>query len=95
MNQSLWITSEPYPTTPEVLATAVAAGAEMVLHGIPPRLADQIAPGTLGLVTIALPDPPVEDFTDPVQVLLAELPAATLEEANDVLAQILDIIGGN
>jgi hypothetical protein len=36
------------------------------------------------------PPPP-----DPVAALLAELPAATLEETNDLLVQILDLIGGN
>jgi hypothetical protein len=32
---------------------------------------------------------------DPTAPILAELPAATLEEANDLLAQILNLIGGN
>jgi hypothetical protein len=38
---------------------------------------------------VPAPDP------DPTAAILAELPAATLEEANDLLAQILNLIGGN
>ena len=38
---------------------------------------------------VPVPDP------DPVGDLATQLPATTLEEANDLLVQILDIIGGN
>jgi len=52
----VWITDEPYPTSPDVLAEATAAGADQVLHGIPQSLANIIPPGTLGVFEI--PDPP-------------------------------------
>jgi hypothetical protein len=75
-----------------VLATDIASdGTETVTYYVPDGATTVWHLG----VDTGQPAPPVEDFTDPVQVLLAELPAATLEEANDVLAQILDIIGGN
>lgn len=32
---------------------------------------------------------------DPIAGLLAELPAATLEETNAILADVLNLIGGN
>ena len=39
------------------------------------------------------PAPPPEP--DPTEAIAAQLPAATLEEANDLLAQIVALIGGN
>lgn len=57
---NVWITDEPYPTSPEVLTEANTTGAEQVLHGIPASLASIIPEGTLGL--FAMPDPaPPED----------------------------------
>lgn len=56
---NVWITDEPYPTSPEVLAEANAAGAEQVLHGVPASLASLIPEGTLGL--FAVPDPVIEE----------------------------------
>lgn len=40
------------------------------------------------------PAPPVETFVS-VADIAAQLPVATLEEANDLLTQIVDLIGGN
>jgi hypothetical protein len=39
--------------------------------------------------------PPVETFADPLEDIAAELPAATLEEVNALLAQVLSTLGGN
>jgi hypothetical protein len=41
------------------------------------------------------PAPPVETFADPLEDIAAELPAATLEEVNALLAQVLATLGGN
>jgi hypothetical protein len=41
------------------------------------------------------PAPPVETFADPLEDIAAELPAATLEEVNALLAQVLSTLGGN
>lgn len=38
--------------------------------------------------------PPEPDPVDPVAELMAQLPAATLEETNDILAEVLALLGG-
>lgn len=70
-----WITETPYPTSEQVAAEADAAGADAVLHGIPPALAAVIPSGTVGLVTV--PDEPVEVPDDPVVTLARLLLDAT------------------
>lgn len=53
------------------------------------RLGWQWNPATLAVDIELAPTP------DPVADLQALLPASTLEETNDLLSQILDLIGGN
>jgi hypothetical protein len=40
-------------------------------------------------------EPEPEPTPDPLGDIAAELPAATLEEVNDLLAQVLSTLGGN
>lgn len=66
--RKVWITADPYGgLTDGEAAAASAAGAGEILHGIPPALADDIAPGTVGLVEFTdLPIPnPVPLPADP------------------------------
>jgi len=69
---NVWITDEPFPASPEVEVEAAAAGADQILHGIPPRWVDVIPPGTLGV--FELPDPePYTPEPSPVEVVRAEM----------------------
>jgi hypothetical protein len=53
-----WITGEPWPASEVVVADAQAAGADVILHGIPATLADVIPAGVLGYYEIVHPDLP-------------------------------------
>lgn len=97
--QRLWITAEPFPTSPAVKALALAAGATQTVHadtGLPPTLAGLIPPGTVGYYELAEPSPPADDDAPPTptnEERIAELEAA-LALAAGVLADLIDIIGG-
>jgi len=53
----LWITTDPYPdVTPETAAAAEQAGAAIIVHGVPQRLAGIVADDAVGLVEV--PDEP-------------------------------------
>lgn len=49
-----YVTDEPWPASAEVVTAAAGA---VILHGIPPSLTGVIAPGTLGAVEVADPEP--------------------------------------
>jgi hypothetical protein len=53
-----WITDEPWPASEATAADAHAAGAEVILHGIPPSLAGTIPTGIVGYYEVVRPDPP-------------------------------------
>jgi hypothetical protein len=53
-----WITDEPWPASEATAADAHAAGAEVILHGIPPSLAGTIPTGIFGYYEVVRPDPP-------------------------------------
>lgn len=95
--QRLWITTEPWPTPDHVKAAATAAGATQVVHadtGLPSALTGLVPPGTVGYYE--LPDPPPTVDADPVLTdaeRIAELEAA-LATATEVLADLIDLIGG-
>lgn len=70
-----WVTDQPFPASDEVIAEATQAGADTILHGIPPALIDVIAPGTLGVVDV--PDP------EPAHSAAGDLPVDLLLDATD------------
>lgn len=88
-----WITDEPYPTSPDVLAEATAAGAEQVLHGIPESLSAVIPAGTLGLFAVPDPEPPVGpiwpplDPTGALATLLVVTGVLTLHDAANAIQE--------
>lgn len=80
-----WITDEPWPTSEQVLAEAAAAGAEQVLHGVPPALEGEIPTGTLGRVEVAVmsaPGPRPEPL-EPVGALAALLACLSVVPVED------------
>ena len=70
--RKLWITAEPWPASDAVQAQAAAAGATEILHGVPPTLAAEVAPGTLGYVEVVVPDPTPDPEPDPPEVVAVE-----------------------
>ena len=68
MTRTVWITHEEWPTSAEVLAQAIAAGATEVLHGVPAALADRIPADAVGLVE--LEEPELEEPDDVVEIHL-------------------------
>jgi hypothetical protein len=79
-----WITDTPHPATDGVVAEANAAGADVILHGIPASLAGTIPAGTLGYYEVVRPDPPPFDpldATGALATLLVVEGVLTLEDA--------------
>ena len=83
-----YITETPHPASAEVAAAAEAAGADVILHGIPASLADVIPAGSLGGYTVTTPDPPPFpplDATGALATLLVVEGVVGLEDAANAL----------
>ena len=82
----VWITNEPWPATPEVLADAAAAGCDTIWHGIPPTHLE-IPAGTVGAYELADPTPSSHLPLDPhgqLVTLLVVVGALAIDDAEHV-----------
>ena len=80
----IYFITDEFPAGDDVIETAKAAGA-VILHGIPPVLADVIPAGTVGLVEMAEPDLPIPEPV-PAEITLADVAAALRDPLADLTA---------